>query len=128
MLSVFQTRRLLPVILCLGLFAMAARPMTDPDVWWHLRSGQLIVETHSIPHTDPFSFTRAGQPWIDHEWLSEVLIYGIYRAAGSTGLIVAFAVVTALAFLLVFLRCSGRPYLAALLTIWGAAASAPSWG
>jgi hypothetical protein len=46
-------------ILLFSLLAMTARPATDPDLWWHLRTGQLIVETSHISHTDPFSFTRA---------------------------------------------------------------------
>ena len=40
----------------------------------------------------------------------------------------AFAVVIAATFLLVFARSAGRPYLASLMTLWGAVASAPSWG
>ena len=43
-----QTRRLCVFILALGLFTMAVRGMTDPDVWWHLRTGQLIVRNHSV--------------------------------------------------------------------------------
>jgi hypothetical protein len=123
-----QTRRAFVVILALGLFTMAAGGITDPDVWWHLRTGQLILGNHSLFRTDPFSFTRFGQPWINHEWLSEVLLFGIYRVAGSGGLIVAFGVVIAATFLLVFLRSPGRPYLAAVMTLWGAVTSAQSWG
>lgn len=115
-------------MLGVGLFAMAARSITDPDVWWHLRTGELIVATHSVPHSDPFSFTRFGQPWVAHEWLSDVLIYSLYRVAGWGGLIVPFGAITAAALLLTFLRCSGRPYVAAITTIWAAAASAPTWG
>jgi hypothetical protein len=115
-------------ILALGLFTMAARSITDPDVWWHLRTGQLILQNHSLFHTDPYSFTRFGQSWINHEWLSEVLLFGLYRVAGFGGLIVAFGVVISATLLLVFKRSSGRPYLASLMTLWGAVASAPSWG
>ena len=107
---------------------MAARSVTDPDVWWHLRTGQLIVQTHKVFHTDPYSFTRFGQPWVDHEWLSQVLIFGLYRLAGWGGLIVGFGAVIAAAFLMVFLRCPGRPYVAGVITLLGAFASAPSWG
>lgn len=128
MISVLQTRRVFVAILALGLFTMAARGITDPDVWWHLRTGQLIVQNHSLFHTDPYSFTRFGQPWINHEWLSEVLLFGLYRVAGFGGLIAAFATVISATFLLVFVRCSGRPYLASLMTLWGAVTSAPSWG
>lgn len=107
---------------------MAARKLTDPDVWWHLRTGQLILETHKIPHTDPYSFTKYGSPWTDHEWLSQVLLYSTYRLAGWGGLIVEFAAIMAAAFGMVFLRSPGRPYVAGAITAWGAVASIPSWG
>jgi hypothetical protein len=126
--ALLNIRRLLVMVLGLGLFAMAARSITDPDIWWHLRTGELILSTHSVPRTDPFSFTRFGQPWVAHEWLSDVLIYGLYRIGGWGGLIVPFGVITAMALLLIFVRCAGRPYVAAIATIWAAAASAPTWG
>lgn len=123
-----QTRAALIFILALGLFAMAARTVTDPDVWWHLRTGQLILQTHHIFHTAPYSFTRAGHTWINHEWLSQILMFGFYRWLGYAGLIVLFAAIVATAFFIVFLRCEARPYFAALITAWGAAASAATWG
>src|ERR1700680_2866732 len=123
-----DARRVLIAVVGLGLFAMAARGATDPDLWWHLRTGQLILENHAVFHADPYSFTRLGQPWVNHEWLSEVLLFGLYRVAGFGGLTVAFAVVISATFLQVFVRSSGRPYLAAVMTIWGAVASSPSWG
>ena len=116
------------ILVAIGLFAMAARPVTDPDVWWHLRTGQLITETRAFVHTDPFSFTRQGQPWVNHEWLSDLLLYGIYRAAGWSGLIVLFGALTSLTLMLVFVRSPGKPYFAALALVLGAYASAPSWG
>jgi hypothetical protein len=122
-----QIRRVFVVILALGLFTMAARSVTDPDVWWHLRTGQLILQTHTIFHTDPFSFTRFGHPWVDHEWLSQILIFALYRLAGWGGLIVGFSAIIAAAFLVAFVRCSGRPYVAGVITLLGAFASAPSW-
>lgn len=128
MILIRSTRNVFVALLLLGLFVMAASHVTDPDFWWHLRTGQLIVETRQVPHTDPYSFTRSGQPWIAHEWLSEVMIYGIYRAAGWSGLIIFFALVIAAAQLLIYARCSARPYGAALLTLWGTFTSAPAWG
>jgi hypothetical protein len=128
LIEYLQTRRVFVIIVGLGLFTMAARGVTDPDVWWHLRTGQLIVQTHNVFRTDPYSFTRFGQPWVDHEWLSQVLMFGLYRLAGWGGLIVVFSAVIAAAFLLAFLRSPGRPYVAGLITLLGAFASAPSWG
>jgi hypothetical protein len=128
MIRFLQTRQVFVAILALGLFTMAARGMADPDAWWHLRTGQLILQNHGLFHSDPFSFTRFGQPWINHEWLSDVLLFGIYRIVGIGGLIVTFAAVVAASFLLVYVRSAGRPYLAALMTLWGAVASASTWG
>ncbi|MGA8150463.1 MAG: hypothetical protein WB952_05900 [Terriglobales bacterium] len=128
MRKLLETRRLFVVILALGLFIMAARSVTDPDVWWHLRTGQLILESHKVPHSDPYSFTKFGQPWIDHEWLSQILIFGLYRLAGWGGLITGFAAIIAAAYLMVFLRVRGRPFIAGAITVWGAVASIPCWG
>lgn len=124
----FTTRQLFEVILALGLFAMAARGVGDPDFWWHLRTGQQIVATHSVPHFDSYSHTKFGAPWVAHEWLSEVLIYALYRSARYVGLIVAFAIFIASAFWLAFRRSEGRPYIAGIATLWGAIATIPFWG
>jgi len=122
-----------PVVLLLGLLGMTARPATDPDLWWHLRTGQWIVETGHIPHTDPFSFTRAGQAWVAHEWLSEVVFYELWKHGGPALLIIFSAIVTTVGFVLLYLRCLlcdyGREkHWAAAATVLGALASAPSWG
>jgi hypothetical protein len=123
-----DARRVLVGIVALGLFALAARGVTDPDLWWHLRTGQLILQNHAVFHADPYSFTRLGQPWVNHEWLSDVFLYAVYRVSGWGGLIVAFSAITAAAFLLVFLRCPGRPPMAAAVTIWAGVAAIPLWG
>lgn len=107
---------------------MTARPATDPDLWWHLRTGQWIVETGHIPHADPFSFTRTGQAWVSHEWLSEVAFYELWKHGGAAALIIFSAIVTASGFMLLYLRCPGKRYWAAAATVVGALASAPSWG
>ena len=120
-----------PLVLLLGLLGMTARPTTDPDLWWHLRTGQWIVETGHVPHSDPFSFTRAGHAWVSHEWLSEVLFYELWKHGGAAGLIVFSAIVTTAGFMLLYLRCllcGGKKHWAAAATAFGALASAPSWG
>jgi hypothetical protein len=115
-------------ILLLGLLGMTAHPAIDPDLWWHLRTGQMIVETGHVPHVDPFSFTRAGHAWVSHEWLSEVTFYELWKHGGATALIVFSAIVTTAGFMLLYLRCPGKRHWAAAGTILGALSSAPSWG
>src|SRR5262245_23039214 len=70
-------------------------PVTDPDIWWHLRTGQWIIEHGTVPVTDPFSSYSMGQPWVAYSWLFELLVYGLYRAFGLTG-IVLYTVVLSL--------------------------------
>jgi hypothetical protein len=123
-----ETRRVFVAILAMGVFTMAARSATDPDVWWHLRTGQLMAQTHAVFHADPYSFTRFGQPWVDHEWLSQVLIFSLYRLAGWGGLIAAFGAIVAAAFLIAFGRAPGRPYVAGVIMLLGVFAAAPSLG
>lgn len=116
------------VVVVLGLFAMATRNATDPDLWWHLATGEFIVQHNSVPHTDPFSFTRSGEPWVAHEWLTEVLLYELERGAGFGGLIVLFAAITCAAFFLLYLRCRPSPYIAGVATLCAAWATMPVWG
>lgn len=123
-----RTRPVFTFIIALGLFAITARPATDPDMWWHLRTGQLILHNHHVFHADPYSFTKAGQPWVNHEWLSDVLMFAVCYAAGWGGLIIFFAALITAAYLLLFARCAGQPYIAGIMTLWGAFASAPTWG
>ncbi len=119
-------------ILFFGLLAMTARPATDPDLWWHLRTGQWIVDTGHVPHTDPFSFTRGGSSWVSHEWLSEVIFYALWKVGGPSAgpliLIVFSSLLTTAGFLLLYWRCPGKPHWAAAATVLGAWASAPCWG
>ncbi len=67
-------------------------PVCDPDVWWHLRVGQWVVEHQDVPATDPFSAYGQGRPWVAYSWLYEVLLYGLYSAFGLTGVVVYRAV------------------------------------
>src|ERR1700692_3917901 len=128
MTGLLQTRRVFLTILFLGLFAMAARNVTDPDVGWHLKTGQYIAEHKAVPHSDLFSFTCAGKAWVAHEWLTELVLYEIQCVAGWSGLIVIFAAILSAAFFLLYLRCGPAPYVAGAATLFAAWATAPVWG
>lgn len=102
-------------------FFFAARPLSDRDFWWHLKTGEYIINTHSIPKADFFSFTNYGKAWIAHEWLSEAIFYVIYSRFGFNTLIVIFAILTALAFWITFNRTESHPLIggfAMFLGIW----------
>jgi hypothetical protein len=62
----------------------------DPDFGWALESGRYIT-AHGIPAHDVFSYTAPNFPWIDHEWLSDVLIAALYRWGGMAMVAAVFA-------------------------------------
>lgn len=128
--SVLSARSLLALVFLLVIFALACRPIVDPDFWWHLRTGQHLLETRSIPHADLFSTVFAGKEWITHEWLSEAFLFTIYRAVGFGGLIVVFAFLIAAGFALVYRRSSehsGHVYVTGSVVLLGALAAGPTW-
>src|ERR1700680_4206422 len=63
------------------------RTIQDPDFWWHLRAGQLIIQHAGLLGNDPFTYTVPGNHWTMHEWLNDVL-FAIEYAIGGMGLIV----------------------------------------
>jgi len=123
-------RRVFPLAFFLMIFALGVRQSAfiDPDLWWHLQTGQDIVTSRAIPQTDIYSFTKAGSEWVTHEWLSEVLIYLTFQITGWAGLLVVFSTLVALAFYLVYRRCAGKPYVAAIAVLLAAVASSPLFG
>jgi hypothetical protein len=66
---------------------LANRPLADPDIGWHIRTGEQILATHALPRTDPFSSTMQGQPWFAWEWLYDVVLGILYRACGLNGVV-----------------------------------------
>ena len=102
-------------------FFFASRPIDDGDFWWHLKTGQYIVDHGVIPRTDFFSFTAYGKPWVAHEWLSEVVFYLGYSWVGYNFLIFTFALLVVLAFWFVTRRLDSHPFIfapAVLLGVW----------
>lgn len=61
--------------------------VSDPDLWWHLRSGEWIVQHHSVPYTDPFSSFAAGKPWAAYSWLFEIAVLQLFQRFGLTGIV-----------------------------------------
>jgi hypothetical protein len=94
-----------------GLYYLALQISTtaavvlDPDIGWHLRTGQWIFENGVIPKTDPFSLYGQGKPWVAYSWLFELIIYGLVKTFGLAGLFVytvslSIAITTALLLLI----------------------------
>jgi hypothetical protein len=81
---------------------------TDPDYWWHVKTGQYIAETGALPRVDIFSYTMAGQPWVTHEWLTQLLLYLVQQRFGYVGNVVLFGLIGMLTALAVYATCRHR--------------------
>ncbi len=57
----------------------------DADAGWHIRAGEQMIASRALPHGDPFSFSKAGEPWIAWEWASDVAVGAVHRVAGLNG-------------------------------------------
>jgi hypothetical protein len=84
--TIFSFPAMLAVLLVAGVFVTGRELRLDPDCWWHVKTGQLILSTHVWPTTDPYSFTVAGQPWLSYEWGGDVALASAVHLAGLRGL------------------------------------------
>ncbi|MFN4140917.1 hypothetical protein [Aestuariivirga sp.] len=103
----------------LGTIAIRETVLREPDLWWHIKTGEWMWEHGAFPTTDPFSFTFADQPWIAKEWLSQVIYFAVHSLAGWNGVMVlaAASVALAAAALYKFLSEDLRPILAGCVTL-----------
>ena len=76
----------------------------DPGTFWHVRVGEIILNTRTLPTADPFSIPFAGTPWVAYEWLAEIGMAVLHHAAGFDALLLASAVLIAGAFTIPFGR------------------------
>ena len=115
------------VVLC---FAATLGAIPGVDLWWQLAAGKLIWNTGSVPHTDSFSFTARGRPWVVHEWATDVLFYLIYTKLNPTWLVFLKTAVIGGALsltLLLSLRRSQRHWLASTVVCFTALAGVYFW-
>jgi hypothetical protein len=88
----------------MALLPRATWPLIDPDVWWHIRAGETVLQTGAVPTTDTWSFTAYGHPWVSQDWLSNVLLALGYRLGdwGMTLLSLGAAAVVSVAFVVLW--------------------------
>lgn len=65
--------------------------LRDSDTYWQIAVGQWILDHHTLPRVDIYSFTKAGEPWMSSSWLAQVLYATSYNLAGWTGPVVLAA-------------------------------------
>jgi hypothetical protein len=104
------------VIACVLLFA--GRSLFHQDSWLALLAGRDIYHS-GIPHHDTLTVLTRGRTWVDQQWLSQLLIYGLFRVGGLSLVAVAHVALVAgsLAAALVVGRRRGSPTAALLLVL-----------
>jgi len=84
-------------------FSPAGKNMlADADTGYHIRAGDYILETRTVPKHDIFSYHSPPLPWMAHEWLSEVVMAVLHRISGLTGVVIFFSLLISLTYALLF--------------------------
>jgi hypothetical protein len=120
-LKFVASRRFLLGCFFLFLLNAALFKVSDVDVGYHIRTGELLLETRAIPSQNTFSYTHEHHPWLLHQWLPAILIHGIDRLGGYHAIILAtVALATAIFGCLTAagsLRCKSTAWLVFFLTV-----------
>ena len=97
-------------IAAIGLFVLisvaAVAPIRSYDYFWHLATGRWIVEHHALPTFDPLAVASAHVPWINGEWLYEIVLYALHGIGGDSGISIINALLIAAIFTASFLFAS----------------------
>lgn len=73
------------IVWLLAFFGGPSALFRDADAGWHIRAGEQMIASGTLPHGDPYSFSKAGEPWIAWEWASDVAAGVAHRVAGLNG-------------------------------------------
>jgi len=118
-----QLLALVLLLILVATIAFAARTtVRDPDIWWHLKTGDWIVQHHAVPYVGIFSRTAATRPWIAYSWGYEVLMSFAYAWFGLVGFAMFGILLTmAVTFVLFWMlhRLSGSFWIAWILALVG---------
>ncbi len=102
---------MLTVLLVCNVFILARGTIIDTDIWWHNRNAEYLLQTHHFPNHDAYSFTVAGNEWMNYEWLAEMPFYAAWKVGGTVGtevLMIALVEVIFLELLYLCYRVSGN--------------------
>ncbi|HEX9664417.1 MAG TPA: hypothetical protein VGA49_01195 [Patescibacteria group bacterium] len=89
------------IFLLITVFSVFWRVPVSFDTGWHLASGRYYLENKTIPQTDIFSQTMPDFNWVNHEWLTDVVLYSLYSRFGLVSLTIFYAVMLLLTFYLI---------------------------
>jgi hypothetical protein len=89
------TGAMVSIVYLLLFYGGASALFRDSDAGWHIRAGELMLNSGKLPQTDPFSFSKAGQAWIAWEWLADVIMGSVFQIAGMSGVALIYTLAIA---------------------------------
>jgi len=124
-----QWMSVLFILITIGfIFYICSFKLMDRDFWWHVKAGEIMLQTNSMIDTEPFAYTRQGQPYLArHGWLSQIVLCLVYNLAGPNGAIFFRTIMVIIAFLLLLFIDKKNLWLNSLLVIWAANVARPGY-
>lgn len=120
--KIFWVFSILGLIIAVGLTIT-----TDYDLWWHLKTGEVIWTWKQIPIFDLFSYSAPGMPWTNHEWLFQIITWLLYSTFGLASIsMLKLAGTAAIAYIAfgtfrVFVDSKSTALWGCLIMVWGIA-------
>lgn len=114
-----------------GILPLLVRRVGDADYWWHIVTARWILDHHALPAHDLFTYTVPDHAWTDHEYLSELFMYGLGRVGGQLAVSLGLGAVTWAGFWLILKRIDlhRQPFVATAAALaLGAVAGVAVWG
>jgi hypothetical protein len=112
-------------------YLLIPHSIADPDIWWHLRNVEWQIHAHALLSRDVYSWSAAGVPWMNHEWLAEIPFFLGWKMLGPAGLFAVTVVAIEAIFWGVFLlayRKSQSPMASLAVSAIAAMLSTVSFG
>ncbi len=110
------------LVLLLGVFSIfwvCTFKIMDRDFWWHIKAGEILLNTQQMIVTDPFAYARAGMAYLaTHEWLAQIILYCVYNTGGFVGIILFRGVIATASIGLLYLLAKKPRIAYTLLAVW----------
>jgi len=107
----------------------------DPDLGWHLKVGEQILTEKQVPDINYYNYTLNQKKWVDHEWLSNAIMFWLYDNFGYLSLNLLFAFISLITLIIqkvfiqkCFLKKGGGIFPIAIFQLLGLFAMAPHLG
>lgn len=96
------TEKILLVVSFLFVPVLVFYRIQDADFFWHIANGKAMIALGRIVNEEIFSYTRPGVIFSNHEWLSQILFYLIFKYGGALAVVIFKCAITILIAFFIF--------------------------